>query len=326
MTLKTKGIKFQAKVESTFGTAPTFTNSDTICVEKAEINTKIDTVDRKCVSDTTVKQAGIPIRFTTDGSVSLEMDVATGANEFTGSILYEAGLGNKLTGGAEVDVANKQIVVHGDGSADHTLYSVSDSTKSIAVRKFFDSGDVVLQSLGCVINKVGLDFAQANILTSDFGIEGATFQTMSGLTKPDCGGCNAIPFVGKNATFDFYGATVNAKNVKIDISNTVTNEESITTDGYTGKVIVEKEIKGSFVCLLENFDYLDKLKNQVVGSLFLVVPNTSTGGEIALYLPKLKITDVPVTDDAGSLIEVTVNFMAETDSATGESLLLATKG
>jgi len=326
MALKTRGIKFQAKKEVSFGVAPTFTNDDTICIEKADINTKIDTVDRKCMSDTIVKQAGIPVRFTTDGNVSLEMDVKVGTNKFAGSVLYEAGLGGVLENGAEIDSTNKKINVKSDGSGDATLYRITDITESIAIRKFFDSGDVVLQSLGCVINKVSLDFSQANILTAEFGIEGATFQTMSGLSLPDCGGCNSIPFVGKNAIFDFYGNSVSAKNIKVDISNKVTNEEAINTDGYTGKVIVEKEIKGEFTCMLENFDYLDKLKAQTEGSLYLEIPNSSTGGTIALYIPRLKITDAPVTDDAGSLIEVKVDFMAETDSTTGESLLLATKG
>jgi len=182
MALKTRGIKFQAKVEQTFGTAPAFTNDDTICVEKVDINTKVDTVDRKCNFDSIVKQAGVPVRFTTDGNISLEMDVKSGANEFIGDVLYEAGLGKKLANGAEIDSANKKINVKDDGSGDATLYSVSDITKSIAIRKFFDSGDVVLQSLGCVVNKVGLDFSQANILSAEFGLEGATFQTLDGLT------------------------------------------------------------------------------------------------------------------------------------------------
>jgi len=326
MALKTRGIKFQAVKETTFGVAPTFSATDTICVEKADINTKIDTVDRKCMVDSIVKQAGVPVRFTTDGSVSLEMDVKNGTNEFAGSVLYEVGLGNKVLGGADVDTTNKKITVNTGGTGTHTLYSVNDTTSSLAIRKFFDSGDVVLQSLGNVVNKVSFDFSQANILMADFGIEGASFQTLTGLTKPDCGGCGDIPFIGKNATFSFYGNSVNAKNLKLEISNKVTNEESITTDGYSGKIIVEKEIKGSFVCLLENFDYLDKLKNQTIGSLYLEIPNTPAGSEIVVYIPSLKIVDVPVTDDANSLIEVTVNFVAELDTTTKESLLIAVKG
>jgi len=322
MALKTRGIITQVKKEATFNTAPTFTDADVIITEKTDVNPKVDTVERKSMSCSMIDKAGIPVRFTTEGSIDLEIDVKT--NAFLGDVLFEAGLGAKLANGAIINANN--IEKKSDGSGDATLYTVSDADVdriSLAIKKYFDSGDVVLQALGNVINKVDLEFKQADILSASFGLEGASYQTLTGQTVPACSNDDSVPLVGKNATFEYKGNSVCAKDIKVSIDNTITSTECITSEGYGDKTIVGKKISGSFTCLLEDFSYLNDLTNQTAGKLFLNISHA--GKQIALYLPQIKITDAPITDDSNSLIEVTVNFIAEKAETEGEALMLAVK-
>ena len=337
MALRTRGIVTQVAKETTFNTAPTFSDTDTIITEKADLAPKVDKVDRKALSCSIIKESGIPVRFTAEGSISVEIDVKSGTNDFYGSVLYEAGLGFREAPGTGVGAligyesdgttaADKISKPDSSVNGTATLYTVADGLPkiSLAVRKFYDSGDVVMQTTGNVINQVDLNFPQADILTAAFGIEAANYTTLTGLTKPACSTTGEVPFVGKNAKFKFDGNAVDAKNLAVTIKNTITNFESITTEGYTDKEIVEKEISGSFVVLLEDMSYIDKLRNQTIGEFYLEIANGSE--KLAVYMPSVLVTDVAINDDSSRLIECSVNFMAQKDSTVGEAFMLACQG
>jgi len=325
MALKTRGIVTQVKKETTFNTAPVFADSDVVVSEKVTVTPKVDMVDRKNLGCSIVSEAGIPVRFTTTGDMSFELET-NGSGDLQGAVLYEAGFGYKLANGATIDEANHKIVYKSDASGDAVIYRVASgdiARISLAIKKYFDSGDVVLQSLGNVVNKVELDFKQADILMASFGLEGSSYATMTGQTKPACTADSGVPFVGKNATFTYDGASVCAKDIKITIDNSITNSECITSEGYGDKDIVEKKISGSFTCLLEDFSYLDKLTNQTVGKLFTDIKVGTK--EVAVYLPRIKVSDVSVNDDSNKLIDVTVNFTAEFDTTANDVMMLAVK-
>ena len=339
MALRTRGIIVQVAKETTFNTAPTFSDTDTIIAVDAGVNPKVDMVDRKNIACSLVKEAGIPVRFTTDGTITVEMNKADSAVEFVGDVLYEAGLGVKHLADGSVGnggfigyegdgatTADKVSLANADVAGDATVYTVGDtdvSRISLALRKFYDSGDVVLQSTGLVVNKVDVNAPTADILTAQFGLEGCSYDTLTGLTKPSCSTIANIPFVGKSAVFKFGGVTVNASNLSLSVSNSITNEEGITGSGYTDKFITEKQITGQFTVLMEDFSYLDKLTNQTVGEFYLEI--TSGSNKMGLYLPRVKVSDVSVNDNSNMLVEVTVSFTAERDTTLGESLLLGIK-
>jgi len=337
MALKTRGIITQVAKETTFNTLATFTSDDVVKTITASLNPKVDMVDRKCLSCSVVKEAGIPVRYTADGSVEVEIEVQDTSTDLIGSILYEAGFGKKELPATDTGCL---IGLEGDGSTSAnkiskpdsgvdgtaTLYEVTDGDVerlSLSVRKFFDSGDAVIDTTGVVISQVSLKFSQADILTASFSLEGAGFAQKDGLVKPACATTAVLPFVGKNGTFTFYGTSVDVSDLQIDIKNTITNVEALTSEGFSDKLIVEKELTGSFKCLLTDFSYLTKLKNQTVGELFTKVDaDTHTVG---VYAPRLKISDVQVTDDSGKLIEVSINFTIEKDTTSGNILFLGSK-
>ena len=341
MAKKTRGIVTQVAQETTYNTAPTFSDSDTIITEKADVSPKVDKVNRKVISCSLITEAGIPVRFTSSGSIDTEMMAVQDANGYPalyGDVLYLAGLGAKaiadgttgdggFIGKAADGTTDANEINFADSSVagDATIYTVADGAEkvSVAVRKFYDSGDAVLLSTGMVVSKVDLNFKQADILSSSFSLEGAGYTTQTGLTKPACSFPAEKPFVGKNAIFTYSGNTVAASNISISIENKITSVESITSEGYVDKVIVEKTISGQFTVLFDDFSYLDDLTNQTVGELYLSIPNgTNT---IGVYLPRIKVSDAQPNDNSNLLIEVTVSFTAEKDATRNQALYLGVK-
>ena len=342
MALKTRGIVTQVAKEDTYNVAPSFSADDVIVAEKADISPKVDTVNRKSLSCSLITEAGIPVRFTAEGTIAVEIISAKDINgypAFYGDVLYLAALGakNVATGdngtggfiGKTADGAtNVDEINFADSShaGDATIYTIADievDKTSLAIQKFYDSGDEVLLATGMVVSKTDLAFNQADILTASFSLEGAGYTTESGLTKPSCNIPSEIPFVGKNATFTYNGTAKAAQNISISIDNKITSVESITTEGYVDKAIVEKTITGQFTLLFDSFEYLNDLTNQTVGQLFIAIPNGEN--EIGVFLPRIKVTQVQINDNSNMLIEVTVSFTAEKDVNRKEAMYLGVK-
>ena len=351
MALKTRGIVAQAKIETTFNTDPgSWGDSDVVVTSECSVNPKTDMVDRKALNCDIVKKNGIPVRFTTDGNISLEFTEKDGRADsqgtlhadFAGAVLYEAGLGyvyapdtdsdgNYVNGkggfvGKDSTGADADVVSIADDSTAGTdvVYVVKpkpadvEERKSLTVRKFYDADAVCLVATGNVINKVDLAFPQADISTATFGLEGAGYSTPTDQTKPACQ-ATGLPFVGKSATFKYKGNAVNAMDVSFSIANTITNEVGITGNGYTNKYVVEKNVTGSFKIFMSDLSAYEDLKNQTQGSLFLKLGLTDSGNsyDLGVYMGNLRLNDVSVTDDSGKLIEITISFTAETDPKDG---------
>jgi len=275
---------------------------------------------------------------------SLELAMKTKADnaDFAGSVLFEAGLGyvyrpekdgdgNYVAGkggfvGKDSAGTAADVVSIADASTAGTdvVYVVkpkpadTEERKSLTVRKFYDADAVCLVATGNVANKVDLAFPQADISTSTFGLEGANYTTPADQTKPSCQAVG-LPFVGKSATFKYKGNVVNAMDVSFSVANTITNEEGITGNGYTNKYIVEKNVTGSFKVFMSDLSAYDDLKNQTQGTLFLKLGLTESGNtyDLGVYMGNLKLNDISITDDSGKLIEITINFTAETDPKDG---------
>ena len=342
MALKTRGIVTEVAVESSYNVAPSFSDSDVIVAEKADINPKIDTVNRKSISCSLITEAGVPVRFTADGTIAVEMISGAdgdGNPAFYGDVLYLAALGTKdvatgdngkggfigktSDGGTDVNEINFADSSHAGTATIYTVTDIETAKTSLSVQKFYDSGDEVLLATGLVISKADFSFNQADILSASFSLEGAGYTTESGLNKPDCNLPANNPFVGKNATFTYKDSARNAQNVSISVANKITSVESITTEGYIDKAIVEKTITGSFTLLFEDFSYLTDLTNQTVGSLYMAIPNGDN--EIGVYLPRIKVTEVNINDNSNMLIEVSVSFTAEKDKDRAEVMYLGVK-
>ena len=340
MARKTRGIITLIKEETTYNVAPEFTDSDIVLTAKADVAPKVDTVDRKSVPCSLISEAGIPVRFTASGSIDVEMipdKDANGHPQMYADVLYFAAMGEKNvatgdngTGGfigktsdgaSDVNEINEADADH---AGDATIYKVKDGDKtSVAVKKFYDSGDAVLVATGLVVSKMDLNFTQADILLASFSLEGAGYETETGQTKPACTPPSDTPFVGKNAKFTYNNTTTNAHNLTISVENKITSVESITSEGYVDKVFVEKTITGQFTVLFEDFSYLDDLTNQTVGQLFLDIPKGDQ--HIGAFCPRIKVTEVQINDNSNGLIEVTVSFRAEKDASRGEVLYLGVK-
>ena len=340
MARKTRGIVTLIKEETTYNVAPIFSDSDVILTAKADVAPKVDTVERKSLACSLITEAGIPVRFTASGSVDVEMMADTDANghpQMYADVLYVAAMGEKNVatgangkGGFIGKTADGTTNVNEINEADNdhagnaTIYKVKDGDKtSIAIKKFYDSGDAVLVATGLVVSKMDLNFTQADILLASFSLEGSGYETEAGQTKPTCVIPSETPFVGKNAKFTYKNNTVNAQNVTISVENKVTSVESITAEGYIDKVFIEKAITGQFTVLFDDFGYLEDLTNQTIGELFLNIPKGNQ--HIGVYCPRIKVVDTQINDNANGLIEVTVSFKAEKDSNRDEVLYLGVK-
>ena len=342
MAKKTRGIVTEVAVESSYNVAPSFSDSDVIVAEKADIKPKIDTVNRKSISCSLITEAGVPVRFTADGTIAVEMITGADANgnpAFYGDVLYLAATGIKAIatgangkggfigktadGATTVDEINFADSSHAGTATIYTVTDIEVAKTSLSVQKFYDSGDEVLLATGLVVSKADFSFNQADILSATFSLEGAGYTTESGLNKPACNLPSNKPFVGKNATFTYGGNAKDAQNVSVSVANKITSVESITTEGYIDKAIVEKTITGQFTLLFDDFSYLNDLTNQTVGSLYLAIPNGSN--EIGLYLPRIKVTEVNINDNSNLLIEVTISFTAEKDATRAEVMYLGVK-
>jgi len=127
MALRTRGIVTQIAKETTFNTAPSFSDSDVVLAISTAVNPKVDMIDRKELGCSLVKKAGIPVRFTTDGNVEVEMRRAEGDNPtFVGDVLFEAGLGVKHL--ADGNNGNGGFIGYeSDGSTKADKVSLADS-------------------------------------------------------------------------------------------------------------------------------------------------------------------------------------------------------
>ena len=335
MALKTRGIVVQVHQEDTFNAGATFSDSDVIVFNEFGANPKEDKVDRKQISCDLVKKAGVPVRATVDGNAALEVVPVTNGDDqdLAAYTLWNAGMGWRNPPGHAGDSSdngkggfvgkdhagndsNQVSLADSDTKGTDVVYTLlkgntgTEYVASVAFKKFYDASNVELYAKGVVVNKVDIAAGTADIVTATFGLEGASYTTPTGDTKPACANLDTLPFIGKSATFTYDDSTVNAMDVSFSVANKITNEEGITGSGYTDKIIVEKDVTGTFKVLFKDFSYLEAMKNATNHKLYLEI--TSGSNKFGVYFPQLKITDFSITDNSNMLIEAQITFTAET--------------
>jgi hypothetical protein len=335
MALKTRGIVVEVAKEQTYNVAPADSNYSVVVAQEFSLNPKENFTDRKQINCSIVKVAGIDIESTTEGNAVMEIvpDSSGTDVDFFGAVLYEAGLGYKYVPGHAGDsadngkggfvgkdhdgtVANVVSLADNNTAGTDIVYTLqpkageTEERKSIAVRKFYDASDVCLDATGIVINKVDIATPTADIATATFGLAGADYTTPTNKTKPACGAVDPLPFIGKSATFEYDGNTINAMDVSFSVANTITDEKAITGNGVTDKIIVEKQVTGTFKLLLKNMSMLQAVKDAAAHTLYLNIKSGSN--ELGIYFPQIKLTEFNITDNSNMLIECSVNFTAET--------------
>jgi hypothetical protein len=335
MALKTRGIVVEAAKEITYNVAPSDSSYNVVVAQEFTLNPKENFTDRKQINCSIVKVAGIDIESTTEGTATMEIvpDTSGTDTDFFGAVLYEAGLGYKYVPGHAGDstdngkggfvgkdhagsIADEVSLADNSTAGTDIVYTLQpksgevEERKSIAVRKFYDASNVCLDATGIVINKVDINTPTADIATITFGMEGADYTTPTDKTKPTCGSVDPLPFIGKSATFKYDGNMLNAMDVSFSVANTITNEKAITGNGVTDKIIVEKQVTGTFKLLLQDMSLLQAVKEANAHTLYLNIKSGSN--ELGIYFPQLKLTEFSITDNSNMLIECTVNFTAET--------------
>ena len=335
---RSKGALFAVILESTFNGGGTFTDSDVVEVTTdTNLKPEVDSIERKAVCNSFVPQPKVAGKEYGSGTFGLELIGSD--NGLLGSVVLRVALGIEEAPGADSGAfigysdagttpANMIHEAQPGETGTAYLYKLNKpcgDQESIAIKQMLGCDTSDSQSLvftGVIPNSVTFDMPVADICTVSFDIGASGFQTSSGevLLNSDCGSNN--PFVGKNATFTVDDVTYEAKDLSFSIENTVSDREAITSAGITSKVITQKVIKGSLKINFENWDELDKFKNNADAKIYLEL---NTGGhKFAIYIPRARYTSVSIEDDDGVLVN-NIEFEAAEDINTGEAILVAYK-
>lgn len=334
--LKSRSKVIAAKIESVFNVAESLSSTDTLEVQSStSINTTMDTVARDVIKDSLLSTPDIPVRENTSGEISVELMNSGTGDDILGDALLEAGVGVKSVAGAAGAGTGAFIGFSDDGTtvADeiymatasdtnastavaYTLASPNSDTKSLTVKEFVGTNKSVTTT-GNVVSAVKITLPTADVASISFSVEGCGFSTNEADTKLATNCITSLPYIGKSATFKFDGNSLSATDVSIDITNTIFNEEAVTADGYTSKVITAQEVKGTFTALFTDYSMLTKFQSNASGSLYIVL--TQGTSKFAVYIPELKITSFSKTDNSGVLsqtIEFKVPYSCDGSVAT----------
>jgi len=332
---RTQSAVYAAILETTFNGGGTFTDDDVIEVTSdSNLKPEIDAIERKATCNSFIAQPKVAGKESGSGTIGVEL---IGSDDgLLGSVILrvalgiyeEPGTGTGCFIGSSDDGTTPANEIHeADASEDGTAYLYKlnkpcGSQESLAIKMMLGCDTSDSQSLiftGVVPNSVQFDFPVADIATISFDIGGAGFQTASGETLLTANCSSANPFVGKNATFTVDDTTYEAKDLSFTIENTVSDREAITNSGISDKVITSKLVKGSLKITFENWDELDKFKNNADAKIYLEMTNGAD--KFAIYIPKARYTSVAVEDDDGVLVN-TIEFEAAEDATLKEALLI----
>lgn len=272
----------------------------------------------------------------TSGNLNVDLAVApkvsTEAGKLVGHLLFKSGFGKYIEQAADVDEVAFEISIEPSPITLPTgfdLYTLSDPTEAqttLAVREFLGgSGDAVLDHKGVVVDSMSFDFSVGSIVKVSNSVSGVNYATATGQTVLPSAGCgNAKPFVTKNAVLKLDGATLDASNVSLTITNTITDRKYITGNGTSSKIITAKSIELSYTVDLDasTMSFYNKMNTNATGELYLSLTN-SDSDKMCIYLPKVNFTNVSKSNESGILV-VSCTSMAYEDS-NGNAILVATK-
>jgi len=276
------------------------------------------------------------------GSVSGTKEDATTSTDYDNGIIkfkIESGttdfaVGDKFTIDVVSHVAYKIYEVQDGEEGDAVLYKLAKpcgEEQSLAVKLMYGCDDTDSRSLtlkGAVPNSVKFSFPVADIATLSIDLGASSFETNENEPLLSNQYLTTIPYVGKNAILTVDNKTYEGKDVEITIENQVSDREAITSSGIMKKIITKKTIKGTMTVTFENWDELNKFKNNQTAEFFLEM-RTETDDEtqkhkFAIWLPYIKYTSVSVEDDDGVLANK-LEFEAYEHPVLGEAFYLAHK-
>jgi len=335
---RSKTAVYAVILESTFNGGGVFTDSDVVEVTSdTSLKPEVDSIERKGVCASFVPKAKVAGKEFGSGSLGVELiPDPTGAG-LTGGKILRVALGIEEAPGTDsgafigysdagVTPANKIYEAQTGETGTAYLYKLNKpcgTQESLAVKEMLGCDTSDSQSLvftGVIPNNVQIDLPVADVCTVTFDVGASAFQTSSGET-PLVSTCSAeIPYVGKNAKFTVSDVTYEAKDVSISIENTVSDREAITSSGITDKVITGKVVKGSLKITFENWDELNRLKNNTEAQLYIELK--ASGNTFAIYIPYAVWSSVGVEDDDGVLVNA-IEFEAAVDPITDEAILIA---
>ncbi len=292
---------------------------------------------------TNADNAGAEV-WSVTGSVSgSQPDATTGQDYDNGIIKFiiEAGdtafaVGDKFTIDIVSNVAYKIYEVS-DNPADNEegtawLYKLAKpcgAEQSLAVKLMYGCDETDSRSLtlkGAVPNSVKLAFPTADIATISIDLGASSFETAENEPLLQNTYLTTIPYVGKNAILTVDGKTYEAKDVEITIENQVSDREAITSAGITKKIITKKTVKGSMTVTFENWDELNKFKNNHTAEFFLEMRTETDDPDkkykFAIWLPYIKYTTIDFSDDDG-VVAQKLEFEAYEHPTLGEAFYLA---
>lgn len=271
----------------------------------------------------------------TSGNLNLDLAVkpvvGTEAGKLNGHLIYKVGLGKYVEQGANVDTVTFKIKEEVDPVANPTGYDLYTLSKpdeprgTLVVREFLGgSGDAVLDHKGVVVESLAFDFTAGNIVKVTNSVSGVGYGTATGQTVLPSTGCEGIPFVTKNAVLKLDGATLDASNVSLTVTNTIVDRSYITGTGISDKVVVAKAIELSYTVDLDatQMAFYSKMKQNTTGEIYISLVTTS-GDKCAIYLPKVNFTNVTKSNDGGLL---TLSIASSGfEGSSGDALLIGVK-
>lgn len=329
--------------ELTYGVAPSFTDLDTIEITDATaLKGEVSSVERKVVINSFVSAPKIAGKETVSGTLAFELIPEEAGVDLNGSDALEAIFGIKEvagmgTGGfigysdAGITVASEIFEAGSGNTGTATIYKLAKpcgNAISLSIKEMYGCSTVDSQSVtykGIVPTSLKFDFPVADIVTASLEVGGNGFSTASGETLLVRQPLTTAPFIGKNAKLMVSGVPYEGKDLSFSIDNTVVDRETIVGSGVTQKIVTAKVIKGSLKVTFKDFSELNKLKNNVDGSVYIEL--TQGLRQFAIYLPKIRYTMVNM-DNADGVLETSIEFeayQATSGSAIGEAILLAIK-
>ena len=301
-----------------------------------ENNEVTETWTVECTDDS---NAGAEVWSVTGSVTGQTADATTGVeydNSYIKFIINEGSTdfkkGDKFTIDVTSNMAYAIYEVQDGETGEAVLYKLGQPCgvdNSLAAKVVYgcdtsDSRAMIMK--GIIPESVEIKIPTADIATMNFNIQASSFETEENIDVPACSITDAaVPYVGKNAKFMVDDKLKEAKDVSLTISNTIADIEAITSQGISGKTITKKEIKGSFTITFENWDELNKFKNNGFGKLYIELKTHDTDDNLhvfAVYLPRIGYTAVNVENDNGMLVNK-IEFQGYIDPDLMEAIYIA---
>lgn len=332
-TLLNLGTIIAVAEETTIGGGKATAWADTDVVsfnDDSGLTPATDSITRNVFNGSFIACKSLTGQESTSGSLNTEVGITTvtgsEAGKLKGHLLWKAGLGIYVEQGADTTVANT-ISEEADPVTNPTgydLYKLSkpdDARTTLCVREYLGGTNNVIEHKGVVVDSISLTLTAGQIATASFSVSGIAYNIPTGQPVLTNLGCGSMPFVTKLAVLKIDNVLIPAQDLTLNINNTNTDRNAITSTGISDKVITAKSVDLSYTVDLEDLSAYTKLKNNTDGAVYIELTNGAE--EIRIYLPKVSYNSLDLGTDGG-VKTLSINAMATAD-ANGEAIYIATK-